>query len=80
MQPMTHRLTSELRKLERDSHDACSSCGRSFSDGDTAHTAYNADGLPFYVGNSCVEQIRETAVRYRWSARAYENPQPETTM
>jgi hypothetical protein len=80
MQQMTHRLTNELRKIQRDSHDTCSSCGKPFSDGDTAHSGYNADGLPIYVGNCCVEQVRETAVRYRWTARAYEVPQPETAL
>jgi hypothetical protein len=77
---MTHRLTSELRKLQRDSHDKCSSCGRSFHEADTAHAGYSIDGAPLYVGSCCEVRLAETAVRYYWQARAYEVPDGEAPL
>jgi len=77
MQPMTHRFTLELRQLERDSHDTCSVCAKSFEEGETAYSGYEADGTPLYVGVCCSSRIIETAARYRWSPRPYEVP-PQT--
>lgn len=74
MQPMTHRFTSELRKLKRDCHDACSNCGRSFEDGETSHSGYDADGTPVYVGDCCASLVHETAARNCWTKRPYETP------
>lgn len=74
MEPMTHRFTLELRKLERDRHDACSACGRCFKEGETAHSGYSAVGDPLYVGDCCSLQVYETAARYMWSTRPYETP------
>jgi hypothetical protein len=78
MQPMTHRFTLELRKLERDSHDACSVCAKRFQEGETAYSGYDANGTPLYVGVCCSPRIIETAARYWWSPRPYEVP-PQTT-
>ena len=74
MQPMTHRVTLELRKLERDSHAACSACAKPFEEGETAYSGYDASGTPLYVGLCCSARMKETAVRYRWSPRPYEIP------
>lgn len=74
MQPMTHRFTLELRKLERDSHDTCSVCANGFEEGETAYSGYDANGTPRYVGVCCSSRIIETAARYRWSPRPYEIP------
>jgi hypothetical protein len=74
MQPMTHRFTIALRKLERDAHEACSACGKFFREADAAHSGYRPDGAPVYVGDCCSFLIGETAARYRWSARPYEVP------
>ena len=71
---MTHRFTLELRRLERDSHDKCSICGRAFQKEDVAHSGYGAEGQPLYVGSCCEAKITETAARYEWEPRAYEVP------
>ena len=74
MQPMTHRVTLELKKLERDSHAARSACAKPFEEGETSYSGYDASGAPLYVGLCCSAQMKETAVRYRWSPRPYEIP------
>lgn len=74
MEPMTHRYTLELRKLERDSHDVCSSCGTRFAEGDTAYSGYDVDSFPLYVGKCCSPRVRETVTRYRWSPLPYDVP------
>jgi hypothetical protein len=66
MQPMTHRFTPELRRLERASHNYCSSCGRDFSFGETSHSGYDAEGNPIYVGECCAWRLKETAARNLW--------------
>lgn len=80
MQPMSHRFTVELQKLERDSHDLCSSCGRHFSEGDTSHSGYDEEQRPLYVGDCCASQIKETAARYRWSEYPYETPSDSSAL
>ena len=77
---MTHRFTSELRKLERDTHDACSNCARSFRDGETSHSGYDADGTPIYVGDCCALMVHETAARHRWTNRPYETPPVQASL
>ena len=80
MQAMTHRFTLELRKLERDSHDACSVCGRHFSDGETSHSGYDAEVRPLFVGDCCASRIQETAARYHWQRRPYEIPPDNSSL
>jgi hypothetical protein len=80
MQPMSHRFTLELQKLERDSHDACSLCGRHFNDGETSHSGYDAESRPLYVGNCCASRIQETAARYRWTKHPYEVPSDDSSL
>jgi hypothetical protein len=80
MQPMTHRFTHELRKLERDARCACTICGRRFEDGDTAHSGYGANGTPIYVGDCCAPQVAETAARYRWSPPPFETPPDKASL
>ena len=77
---MTNRFTVELRKVERDSHDVCSRCGRPFCDGETAHAGYDVDARPLYVGNCCASQIQEAAARYRWERHPYETPSPDSLL
>lgn len=74
MQKMTHKLTEELRRLASDNHDSCVSCGYIFKEGDTTHLGYNSNDKPLYVCDSCSKQLKETAVRYRFSPRPYEIP------
>jgi hypothetical protein len=80
MQRMTHRFTLELRKLERDSHDACSRCGRPFRPSETAHSGYDGEARPMYVGDCCVSQIQETAARYVWADSPYETPSDNSSL
>jgi hypothetical protein len=80
MQTMTHRFTAELRRLERDSHEKCSSCGRPFRHADTAHAGYSSDGGVLFVGDCCKSQVAETAVRYYWMERAYATPEAYATL
>ena len=77
---MTHRETQELRRLERDSHDKCSQCGRLFREADTAHAGYSSDGNSLYVGDCCKAQLAETAARYYWQARPYVVPDSSTAL
>jgi hypothetical protein len=74
MQPMTNRFSLELRKLERDSHSACSICGRPFREGETSHSGYDAECKPLYVGDCCASRLFETAARYYWTPRPFEIP------
>lgn len=71
---MTHRYTLELRKLERDSYEVCSACGKRFEEGDTAYAGYDIDDFPLFVGKCCSLRVRETAARYYWSPRPYDLP------
>lgn len=80
MQPMTHRLTLELQKLERDSYDVCSICGRSFRMADTAHSGYDSADHPLYVGDCCAPRLAETAVRTYWTPRSYELPPDHSSL
>ena len=78
MQPMSHRFTLELQKLERDSHDMCSVCRRRLNEGETVHSGYDEEGTALYVGNCCSSRAKETAARYIWSTRPYDVP-PDTS-
>jgi hypothetical protein len=80
MQPMTHRFTIELQRLQRDSHDQCSACGCSFEPDNTAHAGYAANGQPLFVGDCCASQLVETAVRTLWSMRVFDVPKPESSL
>ncbi len=80
MQPMTYRYTEELRRLERNSHDNCSLCGRAFKLAEVVHSGYAADGKPLYVGHCCETSVAETAARYDWEPRAYEVPHPDALL
>lgn len=77
---MTQRFTPELRRLERDSHDKCSSCGRAFHEADTAHAGYSIDGVAVYVGSCCEARLAETAARYYWQPRVYDIPDAEALL
>jgi hypothetical protein len=70
---MTHRFTLELRKLERYAR-CCSACGRCFAEGDTAHSGYDANGAPVYVGDCCALRVAETAIRRDWFPPPFEIP------
>ena len=74
MQPMTQRFTIELRRLQRDSHDQCSLCGKPFREANTAHAGYSNDGSPIYVGDCCQSRISETAARFYWKPREFDVP------
>jgi hypothetical protein len=80
MQPMTHRLTIELRRLQRDCHNLCCSCGHFFRTSDTAHSGYSKDGSPLYVGDCCVGKLAETAVRTYWQPQPYEIPENDASL
>lgn len=77
---MTQRFTLELKKLERDAHRACTACGRCFDDGDTAHSGYDTNGMPVYVGDCCALRVAETAARYRWSPPPFEIPPDKASL
>lgn len=80
MQPMSHRVTIELRRRQRDCHDLCCSCGRLFKPGDTAHSGYAKDGERLYVGDCCSQNLAETAIRTHWQKRAYEIPEDDSSL
>ena len=80
MQPMSHRLTIELRRRQRDCHDLCCCCGRFFKPGDTAHSGYAKGGEPLCVGDCCSQNLAETAVRTYWQKRAYEVPEGDSSL
>lgn len=80
MQPMTHRFTVELQRLQRDSHDNCCQCGRPFHEADTAHAGYADDGRPLYVGDCCRSSLSETAARFHWMPHPYDVPKPESSL
>ena len=75
MQPMTHKLTEELRRLSFENYNHCISCKYEFKEGDTTHLGYNFENNPLYVCDKCSSEIRETAVRYRFTPRPYEIPE-----
>ena len=80
---MTHRFTVELRRLERDSHDTCSLCGRPFKAADVAHSGYAADGKPLFVGSCCEDTFLSEPNRSPPPAAPSAPPataRPETTL
>ena len=77
---MTQRLTVKLRRLQRDSHDKCSACGRPFLEGDTAHAGYSANDQELYVGNCCRTLLVETAARHYWQPMPDEVPPGASTL
>ena len=77
---MTHRATIALRRLERDSHDQCSRCGRAFKEGDTAHAGFLGDLVAAYVGDCCAHELVETSARYHWTPLPYERPPGEAIL
>jgi hypothetical protein len=48
MQEMTHRLTTDLRRLSFENHDGCVSCDHVFQKGDTSHLGYGQNDEPLY--------------------------------
>lgn len=80
MHEMTQRLTIELRRLARDSHEQCSLCSRPFNEGDTSHLGYDREGAPLYVGDCCASELAETAVRQYFMPRDYEVPPGESSI
>jgi len=74
MLPMTYRFTLELRRIERDSHDACSECQRPFHEGETTHCGYSDAGSAMFVGDCCADRLVETAARYLWQRRSFVCP------
>jgi len=77
---MTQRLTEELRRLAFESHDECVSCSYKFQEGDTTHLGYDINNKPLYVCDKCSIQLKETAVRYRFSPHPYEIPPAESKL
>ncbi len=71
---MTHRLTTELRRMASESHDVCVSCGHRFREGDTTHLGYDSEGNPLYVCDGCSQNLKETAVRDYFTSRPYQVP------
>lgn len=80
MQAMTQRLTLELRRLSFESHSNCVSCGYAFAEGDTSHLGYGFVNRPLYVCDSCINQLKETAVRHAFSQRPYAVPEPSSKL
>lgn len=80
MQEMTHRLTTELRKLSYENHDRCVSCGYEFQKGDTAHSGYGQNKEALYVCDGCSKLLKETAIRHYFMPRPYKVPAQETKL
>ncbi|WP_241909565.1 hypothetical protein [Vibrio splendidus] len=78
MQKMSHRLTEELKRLAYENHDNCVNCGYEFVDGDRSHLGYDENEEPLYVCDGCASELKETAVRHRFSPRPYEIPQSDS--
>lgn len=76
MHEMTHRMTREMQVFYNEHHEKCSSCGKSFLNGDTAHLGYVENGIPAVLCDGCSKLLEETVVRYYWQKRAYETPNP----
>ena len=74
MQPMTHRMTLELRRLAKEHHDNCSRCERRFHDGDTFHLGYDNSDSPLIACDKCATSFKETASRHVFSERPYQVP------
>ncbi|MDR5887327.1 hypothetical protein [Vreelandella janggokensis] len=80
MQKMTHRLTTELRRLAFEHHDHCVSCNYKFKEADTSHLGYSQNDKPLYVCDHCSAQLKETAVRHYFMPRPYEVPDPSSKL
>ena len=80
MQEMTNRLTTELRRMAFENHDACVSCGYKFKRGDTSYLGYGQDDATLYVCDKCSGALRETAVRQCFSPRPYEVPDSKSKL
>lgn len=76
IQEMTHKHTRELDIFCNEHHNRCTLCGKSFTDGDTAHLGYLENGAPAFLCDKCSQKLKETVVRYYWQKRPYEIPEP----
>lgn len=80
MQQMTHRVTKQLARLRRDSHEKCCHCATTFREGDTSHSGYDENGNPLYVGDCCAFLLAETAARNYFTPLPYDVPEPSKTL
>lgn len=77
MQEMTHKHTKELDKFYHKNRNACTNCGHSFSESETAHLGRLKDRSPAVLCDSCATLLDETVVRYYWMKDPFESPNPE---
>ena len=77
MQEMTHKHTKELDKFYHKNRNACTNCGHSFSESETAHLGHLKDRSPAVLCDRCATLLDETVVRYYWMKDPFESPNPE---
>lgn len=69
-----------LRRLERDSHERCSQCGRLFTRGDNAHSGFLGDGSAAFVGDCCAGKLVRTAHKRYWFPLSFEMPPSDAVL
>jgi hypothetical protein len=74
MKQLTHNFSHDLLKLERDSYDNCSMCGRKFALKELIHSGYDKEEHSLYVGDCCSSNLSETASRYKYLERSFSQP------
>ncbi|MFC1524283.1 hypothetical protein ACFL6N_05790 [Thermodesulfobacteriota bacterium] len=76
----TKRFTLALAICYKERYDACTGCGKAFSDRDTQHLGFDKSGNCMNVCDSCEPSLEEVACRYAYVPRLYTIPEPEDTL
>jgi hypothetical protein len=76
----TKRFTLALAICYKEQYDACTGCGKRFSDRDTQHLGYDKSGNCMNVCDGCEPSLSEVACRYAYVPRLYTIPEPEDSL
>jgi len=64
----------ELRRIQRDSYEACSKCQRPYTPGAAVYIGYTLGRQPAWVGDCCREHVEDLFERFEWQPRFYQVP------
>src|SRR5205823_9404030 len=67
-------MDPELRRVQRDSYDACSKCRRIHTPGASVYAGYTQGHRAAWVGDCCREHVKELFQRFEWQPRPYKVP------
>ncbi len=74
MQPMTLKLTREIRIFYNEHRENCTHCDRKFVESTTAHLGYLQNGDLAVLCDDCSHLLKETIIRYYWMDDLFDRP------